>query len=278
MVIIKDIKNLDLENTITCGQIFRFTKEDDNSFTIILSDRVVNIKYENNNLYVESNNEEKLDSVIKEYLDLDRDYLSIIESIRRMDKKLGCCLDRSLGLKMIKQNPLECIISYIISQNNSVRNIQNSLNLISKKYGEKVTFKNKEYYLFPKLNKLNNITENDFRECKVGFRDKYLINIIRAISTEELNVEKIYEMQSNDAMDYLISFKGIGMKVASCILLFAYHKFDVYPIDTWVKKFMKEDYGIEGEENIRKYCKETYKEYSGLAIQYMFNGKRNMDI
>ena len=275
MLVIEDIKNFDLENTITCGQIFRFYKEDNESYTIILSDRVVNIKYENNNLYVESNNEDNLEKVIREYLDLDRDYISIIENIKMLDDKLSYYLDRSIGLKIIKQNPLECIISYIISQNNSVRNIQNSLNLISEKFGEQIVFKDKVYYLFPKLNKLINITENDFRECKVGFRDKYLVNLIRTISTEELNIEKIYEMNSMEAMKYLMSFKGIGMKVASCILLFSYQKFDVYPIDTWVKKFMLEDYGIEGEENIRKYCKDTYKGYCGLAIQYMFNGKRN---
>lgn len=276
MLVIKDIKNLDLENTITCGQIFRFTKEIDNSFTVILSDRVVNLKYSDNNLYVDSTKKENLEKVIRTYLDLDRDYVSIINNIKNMDKKLGKYLDKSTGLKMIKQNALECIISYVISQNNSVKNIQNSLNLISEKYGEKVLFKNKEYYLFPKLEKLLNITEEEFRECKVGFRDKYLVGIIKSINNNKLNTNEIYDMNSKDALNYLMSFKGIGMKVASCILLFAYQKLDVYPIDTWVKKFMYEDYGIEGEENIRKYCKETYKEYSGLAIQYMFNSKRNM--
>ena len=278
MIKIENIYNLDLENTITCGQIFRFIKEEDNSFTVILSDRVVNIKYLDNALYVESNNEYNLENIIKEYLDLNRDYISIINNIKKMDNKLGKCLDESLGLKIIKQEPLECIISYVISQNNSVRNIQNSLNLISQKYGDKVIFKDKEYYLFPKLDKLINITLEEFRECKVGFRDKYLVEVIRAISTDTLNINKIYVMNSEDALKYLISFKGIGMKVASCILLFAYHKLDVYPIDTWVKKYMLDEYGIEGEENIRKYCKDTYKEYSGLAIQYMFNSKRNKDI
>jgi len=275
MLILRNIKNLDLKNTITCGQIFRFIEEDDESYTVILSDRVVNMKYNNNTLFIESNNEYNLDSIIKEYLDLNRDYLKIIENIKKMDSKLGSVIDKSLGLKMIKQEPLECIISYVISQNNSVRNIQNSLNLISKYYGEEVIFKDKTYYLFPKLDKLVNIIESEFRECKVGFRDKYLVNIIRAISTDKLDINKIYEMNSKDAIDYLINFKGIGMKVASCILLFAYQKFDVFPIDTWVKKFMKEDYNIEGEQNIRKYCSNTFKEYSGLAIQYMFNIKRN---
>ena len=109
------------------------------------------------------------------------------------DSKLGSVIDKSLGLKMIIQDPLECIISYVISQNNSVRNIQSSLNLISKYYGEEVVFKDKTYYLFPKLDKLINITESEFRECKVGFRDKYLVNIIRAISTDKLDINKIYE-------------------------------------------------------------------------------------
>lgn len=273
MLVINNIKTIDLDNTITCGQIFRYIKEIDNSYTVILSDRVVNIKYSNNTLYVNSNKLDNLESIIKEYLDLDRDYISIINKIKKLDDKLD--LDSSIGLKMIKQSPLECIISYIISQNNSVRNIQNSLNLISMKYGDKVIFNNKEYYLFPTLDKLINITENEFRECKVGFRDKYLVNIIRAISTGDLDINKIYSMNSKDAINYLISFKGIGMKVASCILLFSYQKFDVYPVDTWVKKYMLDNYNIEGESNIRKFCKETYHEYSGLAIQYMFNSKRN---
>lgn len=278
MLVIKDIKNFDLENTITCGQIFRFTKEENNSFTIVISDRVINLEYDGNNLYADSNKEENLEKVIKEYLDLERNYISIIEKIKSMDSKLGKYLDDSIGLKMIKQNPIECIVSYVISQNNSVRNIQNSLNLISQKYGEKVIFRNKEYYLFPSLEKLINMSEEEFRECKVGFRDKYLVGIIKSISSRELDVDKIYEMSSMKAMEYLMKFKGIGMKVASCILLFAYQKFDVYPVDTWVKKFMLEDYGIEGEVNIRKFASETYKEYCGLAIQYMFNSKRNKDI
>jgi len=276
MITIKNINNLDLDNTITCGQIFRYKQEEDNSYTVILSDRVVNIKYDDNTLFVDSNKLDNLENLIKEYLDLDRDYLSIIENIKKLDNNMTDCLENSKGLKIIKQDPLECIISYVISQNNSVRNIQNSLNLISEYYGEKVLFNNKIYYLFPKLNKLTQITEEQFRKCKVGFRDKYLMDIIRAISTDKMNLKEIYKMNSNDALDYLMSFKGIGMKVASCILLFAYHKFDVYPIDTWVKKYMLDNFNIDGEKNIREHTKKIYKEYSGLVIQYMFNSKRNM--
>ena len=268
--------NIGLKNTITCGQIFRYYEELDSSYTIILSDRIVNIKQIDDYLYVNSNNNDNLETIIKEYLDLNRDYDTIINNIKKLDNNMSKYLDKSIGLRIIKQTPLECIISYVISQNNSVNNIRNSLNLISKYYGKEVIFNNKKYYLFPDINKLSTINLSDFRKCKVGFRDKYLVDIIDSIKSGRLNIDLIYSMSSKDALDYLMSFKGIGMKVASCILLFAYQKYDVYPVDTWVKKFMESEYNIIGEKNIRDYTEKTFREYSGLAIQYMFNSKRNL--
>lgn len=275
MISIRNIKNLDLYNTITCGQIFRYKEEADKSFTVILSDRVINIKYEDDILYVDSNNLENLENIIIYYFDLDRDYTSIMKDIIKSDNKIQECVEKSKGLKIIKQEPVECIIEYIISQNNSVKNIANSLNLISKMCGEKVIFRNNEYYLFPSINNLVKLTLEDFRNCKVGFRDKYLLDIISKIFSNKLDINLIKNMSSIEALDYLKSFKGIGNKVASCILLFSYSRFDVFPIDTWVKKYMLDEYRITGEENIKKYCEKTYKNYSGLAIQYMFNSKRN---
>ena len=276
MLVINNINNLDLDNTICCGQIFRYEKLEDDSYIVILKDRVVKLKYIDNKLYIDSNNMDNIENVIREYLDLDRDYISIIENIKECDDVLGKYLDKSIGLKMIKQDPIECIISYIISQNNSVRNIKNSLDLISYKFGDKVIFLDKEYYLFPNIDKLSKISLEEFRECKVGFRDRYLVDIISDIVVNRLNVNYIFEMNSEDSLRYLMSFRGIGMKVASCILLFAYGKYDVYPIDTWVKKYMDTNYGFEDEKKIKEFCKEKYGKYSGLAIQYMFNGMRNM--
>lgn len=276
MLIINNINNLDLDNTICCGQIFRYEKLEDDSYIVILKDRVVKLKYIDNKLYIDSNNMDNIENVIREYLDLDRDYISIIENIKECDDVLDKYLDKSIGLKMIKQDPIECIVSYIISQNNSVRNIKNSLDLISYKFGDKVIFLDKEYYLFPSIDKLSKISLVEFRECKVGFRDRYLVDIISDIVENRLNVNYIFEMNSEDSLRYLMSFRGIGMKVASCILLFAYGKYDVYPIDTWVKKYMDVNYGIKDEKKIKDFCKEKYGKYSGLAIQYMFNGMRNM--
>ena len=266
--------NFDLKSTITCGQIFRFIEKKD-EFIIVIKDRVISLKEDGDYINIESNIEDDLKEVIYDYFDLKRDYDLIEKNILKCDNKIKDALIFSRGLKMIHQDPFETLIAYIISQNNRVPSIANALNLLSENYGKKIVFKEEEYYLFPGYEDLVKLSVEDFRNCKVGFRDKYLYEIIRSIESKDLDLEKIYGMNSSDALNYLVTFKGIGNKVASCILLFAYQKFDVYPIDTWVKKFMKDDYNIEGESNIKKFTFDTYKEYSGLAIQYMFNYKRN---
>lgn len=275
MIKIKIDKNLDLINTLTCGQIFRIYKQDDNSYDVILSDRVINIYKDNEYIYVSSNDESDLETIIIDYLDLKTDYESIGDYLIKKDKKMQTAVDFSKGLKMIHQKPFETIMEYIISANNSVPTIANAINNISKKYGKKVIFNKKEYYLFPNYTDLKDVTIEEYRECKVGFRDKYLYELVQKLNNDEFDLNKIHSLSTIDALNYLMENNGIGPKVASCILLFSYKRYDVFPIDTWVKKIMKERYNIEGEKNIREFAKNTYDEYCGLAIQYLFNESRN---
>ena len=275
MIKIKIEKTFKLEDTITCGQIFRFFKMEDGSFDIILKDRVINVYEKNNYLYVSSNNEDDLKSVVMNYFDLDNDYDKINEYLLKQDKKLDDAINFSKGLMMIKQDPFETIMEYIISANNSVPSIASALNNIALKYGKKLIFNDKEYYLFPQYKDLKDVKENDLRECKVGFRDKYLKAMIDKLNNNELDLDSFYNMDTKEALDKLMENIGIGPKVASCILLFAYQKYDVFPVDTWVKKVMKTKYNIEGEKNIRAFASITYGKYSGIAIQYLFNYGRN---
>lgn len=275
MLVIKNIKNFDLDSTVTCGQIFRFEKESDNSYTIVLKDRIINVKYENNNLYVDSNKYDNLENVVTKYFDLERDYSKINEIIEKKDLEIKKIVEYCNGLKMINSYPFETIVSYIISANNSVSSIRKSVDMISKRYGKKVEFRDREYYLFPTAEELKNVRIEDYRTCSVGFRDKYIENIVRVINNDSNYLDNFYKLDSLSSFDILLKEKGIGPKVASCILLFAYQKFNVFPVDTWVKKIMKEKYKIEGEKNIREKTKELYGEYSAIAIQYMFHYSRN---
>lgn len=274
MIIIKNT-NINLKDTVTCGQIFRYYEEEDLSYTIILSDRVINVKKIDNDLIVKSNNEENLENIIKKYFDLERDYEKLNKEILKKDKNLKDIIDKCYGFKIISQSSFECILSYIISANNGVPQIKNAVNNISEKYGKKVVFNEKEYYLFPSPIDLKDVMPGDYRKLKVGFRDKYIYEIVRKINSKEFDLTLPSKMNTEEAMNYFMSNKGIGEKVASCILLFAYRKFEVFPIDTWVKKFMKDYYSVEGIKNIRKFISEKFGKQSGIVIQYMFHYKRN---
>lgn len=275
MIKIKLKKAFNLDSTVTCGQIFRFIKKEDSSYDIVLKDRVINVYKKEEFLYVSSNVEDNLKSVVEDYFDLNNDYDTMNEMLIKSDKKLENAINFSKGLMMIRQDPFETIIEYIISANNGVNQIANALNLIAEKYGKRVEFNNNTYYLFPQYKDLKDIKEEDLRLCKVGFRDKYLKLIIDRINNGELKLDEFYNLNTEDALAKLMENNGIGPKVASCILLFAYQKYDVFPVDTWVKKIMKSSYNIEGEKNIRTFASNTYGKYSAIAIQYLFNYSRN---
>lgn len=275
MIKIELKNNFNLDSTVTCGQIFRYYKLEDNSYDIILKDRVINVYKKDNYLIVSSNNEDDLEIVVKNYFDLDNDYENINKYLLEKDSLLKDAIMFSCGLMMIRQDPFETLIEYIISANNGVPNITSALNNIAKRYGKKVLFNKKEYYLFPSYKDLKDVTKEDFRECKVGFRDKYLESIVYKLNNNIINLDDFNKLDSNEALDKLMKNNGIGPKVASCILLFAYQRYDVFPVDTWVKKIMESNYNIIGEKNIREFASKTYGKYSALAIQYLFNYSRN---
>ena len=268
-----EVKDFNLKDTILSGACFRVTEESDGSFTNILSDRVINIKQVSNNLIVYSNNNENLKEIILEYFDLKRDYNFINKQLINNDNKMKEIINKCEGYKILNQEPFEMCISYIISQNNNVKRISNSINLLCEKYGRKIEFDNKEYYLFPTYEQLKNLKSEDFRQLGVGFRDKYLEDFI----IKYPNLKDINKLSTEEATKELMKVKGIGLKVASCILLFGYKRLDTFPIDTWVKQNIKEIYGIKDDQKIiERFTKEKYKEYSGLAIQYLFHNKRNI--
>jgi len=270
---IKIEKNdINLRNTITCGQIFRYTINNE-LYTIILDDRVVELHEDDRYIYVTSNNESNIKEKIMEYLDLNRNYELINKELIEIDPSLKEVIKCSRGFKIINQYPFETMISYIISANNSVRNIQKSVNLISEKYGKKIEYNNNTYYLFPTINELKEVTIEELNSFKLGFRSKYIYEFVN-LFTEEL-IEYVRLLNTEDAIKYLMTYKGIGLKVASCIMLFAYKRLDVFPIDTWVKKYMIDNYNLSNVKDIEKYTKEKYGKYSGLVIQYFFNSKRN---
>lgn len=269
-------KDINLYDTIFSGQTFRMTLENDNSITIVLFDRVVNIKEVGNYLIIDSNKMLNLKSFITEYLDLNRNYNEINKYIISIDDNLKKEIKKCEGYKILKQNKFEMYITYIISQNNNVKRITSIVNKMSQKYGEKVIFRNKEYYLFPTYENLKDLTKEDFRNLGLGFRDEYLVNALNKIKENNKFLDDLDKLSTESAIRELMSIKGIGLKVASCIMLFGYSRLDTFPIDTWVRKYVSKNYNInEDIKVISKYMKNKYNQYSGLVIQYFYHTERN---
>ena len=267
-----EVKNLDVKSVLLSGACFRVHEEDDGSFTNVLKDRVVNIKQKGNILEIKSSNYDNLKEIIYDYFDLNRDYNKINKILISKNPDMKNMIDKCKNYKILNQDSFEMGISYIISQNNNVKRISKSIEEISRKYGKEVIFNNKKYYLFPRYEDLKNVSVSEFNTFKVGFRDKYIVNYLNNYE----NLKDIDKLNTQDALNKLMEVKGIGLKVASCILLFGYKRLDVFPIDTWVKKYMVEHYNIkDNQKDISNFAKENFGEYSGLVIQYMFHSQRN---
>ena len=266
-----DVDNININEILLSGACFRVTEENDGSITNVIKDRVINIKQDGNTLYVKSSNYDNLENIIKEYFDLNRDYNKINNEIVNKNSNLKEIINKSIGYRILNQDPFEMGISYIISQSNNVKRISNIVNNICNKYGKEILFEEKTYHLFPTYEELKNITLEDLNEFKLGYRDKYIIDYIKHY--ESLNIENV-----NDeiAISILRSINGIGLKVASCILLFGYKRLDVFPIDTWVKKYMSKYFNVKpNEKDIKEFAIKNFSPYSGLIIQYLFNIERN---
>lgn len=266
--------DFNLKDTLMSGACFRATLESDGSFTNVLSDRVINIRQIDDELIVESNKMDNLSNVIREYFDLDRDYNIINKKLIQSDSSIKDIIECCSGYHILNQDPFEMCISYIISQNNNVKRISASINKLCELYGQRISLKGKVYFLFPTYEILKELNLNDLAELKIGFRDKYIIDFLNKYDS----FNDIEQLSTLDAFNKLLTVKGIGPKVASCILLFGYKRLDVFPIDTWVKQFVSNRYGVKDDfKTIENLTMNKFGKYSGLAIQYMYHYNRNIN-
>ena len=278
---IENIQSFELADIFDCGQCFRWNKQEDESYTGVIKNAVINVKQTDNKIVFKGISENNLSEVVKEYFDLDMDYQGLKSKLSKIDEFMKESIEFGDGIRILNQDLWECIISFIISANNNIPRIKKIIEAISKKYGKKVLFENKEYYFFPTIKELSKATVEELRELGTGFRDKRIFNTTQMLYNKTIDLEEIKNMQdSNKIRETLLKLDGVGPKVADCIMLFSLKRFDVFPIDVWVRRVMNDLYiHKENEEDVNKkelqnLAKEKYKDLAGIAQQYLFYWRR----
>lgn len=280
-IILKETKDFDPVHIFECGQCFRWIKEDDGSYTGVAKGKVINVKKDGENIVIDNTNKEKFENIWYDYFDLGRDYTSLKKELAQHDENLKKAVDFGWGIRILQQDSWEMLISFIISSNNRIPMIQRAINNISEKYGKEICeYRGRKYFAFPSPEELSKASIEELRECKTGFRDKYIYHTNKMVIEENLNMEDFIEMDSEVCHKELMKFKGVGAKVADCIALFGMRKYDSFPVDVWVKRVMQEFYGAEDMSlpKMRKYGMELFGEKAGFAQQYLFYYVRELEI
>ena len=220
--------------------------------------------------------------IVTNYFDLNRNYSEIKEKLSKIDENVNLSIQYGEGIRILNQDLWETIISFIISANNNIPRIKGIIERLSQKYGKEIKWNGEKYYTFPTPEELNDVEVQDFRNLGTGFRDIRLYETTRMVLENKVVLKELYNVDTLEARDELLTLSGVGPKVADCILLFSdLKRFDVFPIDVWVRRVMNELYIKNPDEtkvnkkDIARIAKEKFGDLEGLAQQYLFYWKRD---
>ena len=280
--IIEKPDSFELKDIFECGQCFRWNEEQDGSYTGVIKNAIINVKVEGKNIIFTGKCEGNIQDIVKYYFDLDTNYKKIKEKLSNIDEYLKTSVEFGKGIRILNQDLWETIISFIISANNNIPRIKGIIERLSKKYGNKIEWNGVKYYTFPSAEQLKNVSIKEYRELGLGFRDVRLYETTQKIVNKEIDLEKLKNNSNTEEVrEELLKLSGVGPKVADCILLFSELKrYDVFPIDVWVRRVMNELYIKEDDETkvskkkIENLANEKFGDLKGLAQQYLFYWRR----
>ena len=279
---IENQESFELKHIFDCGQCFRWNEEDDKSYTGVFKGNVLNIKKDNNTIYFKGIVNGNIKDIVEDYFDLNRDYTKIKKTLSKVDNNMKKGIEYGEGIRILNQDLVETILSFIISANNNIPRIKKIIERLSESYGTKIVWNKKNYYAFPSLKQLENVSVEEYRNLGLGFRDKRIYDTVHMLLNNQVDYKKWYDEKNTlKVREELLSLAGVGPKVADCILLFSdLKRFDVFPIDVWVRRVMNELYIKNPDEtkvnkkDIEKIAYQKFGNLEGIAQQYLFYWKR----
>lgn len=282
VIIIEDVADFNIEQTLECGQCFHFEKISDLEYGVVSMDKFIHIRQEKDVLYCEQTTLDAVNEYWVKYFDLERDYGKIKKHLINNDDRLRTAIEEKYGVRILNQEFEETLMSFIISQNKQIPHIKQIVRNISEKYGIFLgSIGDVKFYSFPDVITLGNISENDYKELKTGFRARYLRDASCKLSDNIIQRESFMNMNDEEARKLLMSITGVGEKVANCVMLFGLGYRSSFPVDVWIKRIMEDMY-FDGndtkKEVISSFAKQNFGEYGGYAQQYLFYYGREKNI
>ena len=280
--ILRNAKSFEPVHIFECGQCFRWNKEEDGSYTGVIKNSVINVKKIGNDVEFTGVCDENIKQICEEYFNLQTNYEAIKEKLSNIDIYLKNSIEYGNGIRILKQDLWETLLSFIISANNNIPRIKTIIERIAKKYGNRIEYRNKMYYTFPTPEMLQNASIDDFRGLGLGFRDVRIYETVQRTLKGEIDLEKLKQEGNTEVLrKKLLEIPGVGPKVADCVMLFALNRFDVFPVDVWVKRVISELYFNKKEQTpnvIHEFAEKQYGNLAGLAQQYLFYWRRENSI
>jgi len=280
----------DLDHTLRCGQSFRWEKLGDWWYGVV-EGKVVKVRQVGLKLLFQTFPERTEADFVENYFRLDDDLPHILSEINR-DEHIGRAIQLFHGLRITRQDPWECLISYICATNKNIPAIKNMVLNLSKRFGRKIIFEKRDFYTFPRSSNLADADIKQVKACKLGFRAERVLETSRIVHNKELDLESLKKMDYRRAKLELLSLPGVGQKVADCVLLFSLDKLEAFPVDVWVKHAVVECYSNHFEEafikkishrtsltsseyaKISSFGRTYFGEYAGYAQEYLFTLSR----
>lgn len=272
-ILVENVKDFNPVHIFECGQCFRWVKRDEGVYTGVVKGKAANISFNNGILRISNSDGSDFGNIWYDYLDLGRDYGEIKKVLSGKDEVMRKAVEFGYGIRILRQEIWETLISFILSANNRIPRIMKTVAAISKFYGEEIAVDGERFYSFPPVEKLSSSSVEELEVCRGGFRCKYIVNSSRMIKNGDVCLEEMKKMETvSAARAELMKFPGVGPKVADCVLLYSGTRYDVFPTDVWVKRVMEELYFKREAsfKEIQEFASDYFGELAGFAQQYLF--------
>lgn len=250
------------EHTFSCGQCFRWQATED-GYVGVAADKVCRVKGQTVICRTEDI------PFWRSYFCTDMDYTGILAALCRRDQRLAACIAYGSGIRILRQDLWETIVSFIISSNNNIPRIRGIIGTLCRMYGKELTFEGKVYYGFPSPACLAGLAADALAPIRAGYRDKFILDAAHKVTDGIVNLELLPALSTAEARRQLMQICGVGPKVADCILLFALGRFEVFPQDVWIKRILKQVYAVK-ESEADAFAARQYGAHAGIAQQYLF--------